>query len=234
MKKKSIGNVPRAVVLLSGGLDSAVSLYLAKNRDFDCRCLIFDYNQRHKREIDSAISIASVVKSPYQILRIKLPWKGSSLLDRKTNIIQRVGKKHIYFRGIPNTYVPARNIIFLSFAISFAETINATAIFIGAHTHDYSDYPDCRRAFFQEVNKMIKVGTKSGVEGRGIKIMTPLISLSKSEIIKLGVKLGVPFELTWSCYRGGKKPCGECDSCYFRAKGFAEAGVLDPLGNKQD
>ena len=226
----------KAVVLLSGGLDSATTLYFAKKQKFHCHCLIFDYGQRHNKEIKSAKRIAKTAGCPYRILKIKLPWGGSSLLDRKNSIPQWAGKqggKRLpagqAVTSIPSTYVPGRNIIFLSFALSFAEAIGAKMIFIGAHTQDSSGYPDCREDFFQEFNKAIKKGTKSGVEGKGIKIYTPLINKRKSQIIKLGVRLGVPFGLTWSCYQGKDKPCGSCDSCQFRARGFAEATIPDPL-----
>ena len=219
----------QAVVLLSGGLDSAVTLYFAKKQGFTCHCLIFDYGQRHKREIESAKRIAKKAGCPYRILSIKFPWKGSSLLDRKIAILQKSVRLTERRRKIPLTYVPGRNIVFLSFALSFAEAVNAQAIFIGAHIYDYSDYPDCRKEFFQAFSKVIKKGTKSGVEGKGIKIFTPLIDKRKSEIIKLGLKLRVPFALTWSCYQGGSQPCGKCDSCYFRAQGFTQAGISDPL-----
>ncbi|HDM08626.1 MAG TPA: 7-cyano-7-deazaguanine synthase, partial [Candidatus Omnitrophica bacterium] len=129
----------------------------------------------------------------------------------------------------PSTYVPARNIIFLSYALSYAESISASEIFIGANAVDYSGYPDCRPQFIRAFQKMALVGTKAGVEGKGIKISAPLIKMKKSEIIKLGAKLGVPYEYTWSCYRGGKIPCGRCDSCILRKKGFKEAGLEDPL-----
>jgi 7-cyano-7-deazaguanine synthase len=219
----------KAIVLLSGGLDSAVTLYLAKNEGFDCRCLIFDYGQRHKREIESAKRIAKTAGCAYKILRVKLPWKGSSLLDKKVLITQQAGKQRARQVDIPSTYVPGRNIIFLSFALSFAEAIGTKAIFIGAHIQDYSGYPDCREEFFQAFSRVINRGTSSGVKGKEIRISTPLISKRKSEIIKLGIRLKVPLRLTWSCYRGQSKPCGRCDSCYFRAKGFVEAGFSDPL-----
>jgi 7-cyano-7-deazaguanine synthase len=131
--------------------------------------------------------------------------------------------------GIPSTYVPARNIIFLSFALSYAEAIGARAIFIGAHSQDYSGYPDCRPEFYRAFSQIITTGTKTGIEKRSIKIETPLIHKAKAEIIRLGARLGVPFEFTWSCYQGGNRPCGKCDSCCFRAKGFKEAGITDPL-----
>ena len=220
----------KAIVLLSGGLDSAVSLYLAKRQGFKCHCLIFDYGQRHKKEIESAKRIARKTRCPYRILKIRFPWKGSSLLDKGLKIPERdnaVAQKRKSV--IPSTYVPGRNIIFLSFALSFAEATGAEVIFIGANAIDFSGYPDCRSEFYRAFNKVIAKGTKVGVKGEGIKIETPLIQRTKAQIIRLGAQLGVPFELTWSCYRGGKRPCGKCDSCHFRAKGFAEAGLPDPL-----
>ena len=213
----------KAIILLSGGLDSATTLYFAKHKGFDCSCLIFDYAQRHKREIKSAKKIAQKTGCPYTVIRIDLPWKGSALLDKNVAVPNKRTSK------IPSTYVPARNIIFLSFAFSFAESKGASVIFIGAHAQDYSGYPDCRPEFFKAFEKVIRVGTKAGVEGKSIKIETPLINKNKAEIIKLGAKLRVPFELTWSCYRGGSVPCGECDSCFYRAKGFKTANIRDTL-----
>ncbi len=219
----------KAIVLLSGGLDSAVTLYLAKRQGFKCHCLIFDYGQRHKKEIESAKRIAKVASCPYRILRIRLPWKGSSLLDKKVPISQQANRQTGKRANIPATYVPGRNTIFLSFALSFAEATGAEVIFIGANAIDFSGYPDCRSEFYRAFNKVIAKGTKVGVKGEGIKIETPLIQRTKAQIIRLGAQLGVPFELTWSCYRGGKRPCGKCDSCHFRTKGFAEADLPDPL-----
>jgi 7-cyano-7-deazaguanine synthase len=212
----------QAVILLSGGLDSAVTLYLAKKKGYRCFCLIFDYGQRHRREILAAKKIARQAACSFKVLRIGLPWGGSSLLDRRLKLSRSTG-------GIPNTYVPARNIIFLSFALSYAEAIGAQALFIGAHTGDYSGYPDCRREFYRAFIKAARAGTKAGAAGQGIKIVTPIINKNKAGIIRLGAKLGVPFGFTWSCYRGGRVPCGCCDSCYYRAKGFREAGIKDPL-----
>ena len=222
--EKSLPAGRQAVVLLSGGLDSAVALYFAKKSGFKCSCLIFDYGQRHKREIESARYIAKKANCPAQVMKIDLPWKGSSLLDRKISVVG-----HKVTREIPSTYVPARNIIFLSFALSFAEAMGAEAIFIGAHSQDYSGYPDCRAEFFRAFSKVILTGTKAGCQRKGIRIKAPLINKNKAEIIKLGRRLKVPFALTWSCYRGGKVPCGKCDSCFFRAKGFKEARIKDPL-----
>jgi len=212
-----------AVVLLSGGLDSATALYLAKAQGYKCQALIFDYGQRHKQEISRAVKIARASGSHYQVLKINFPWKGSALLDKRIKVPVKISS------GIPVTYVPSRNIIFLSFALSLAEVIKAQAIFIGAHAQDYSGYPDCRPEFFKAFIKMAKVGIASQ---RKINILAPLLNKNKSEIIKLGHKLGVPFALTWSCYCAGQKPCGKCDSCYYRAKGFKEAGLADPAMEK--
>lgn len=208
----------KAIVLLSGGLDSTTTLYYAKKQGYKCHALIFDYGQRHKKEIRSAVRIAKAAKVPYQIIKIKLPWKGSSLLDTRsplpvTRPIRTIGK------GIPSTYVPGRNTIFLSFAVSYAEAIGAKAIFIGANAIDFSGYPDCRPGYYRAFQRVIGVGTKA----KKIRIITPLIKLKKSQIIRLGRKLGAPLDQTWSCYRGGRKPCGVCDSCKLRERGFREA-----------
>lgn len=220
----------KAVVLLSGGLDSTTTLYFAKGEGFQCFCLIFDYGQRHKREITSAKKIAQSVSCPYRVIKINLPWRGSALLSRAIPIANVTGSAGHQVTGkIPATYVPARNIIFLSFALSYAEAINAKAIFIGAHIQDYSGYPDCRPEFYRAFSQVISTGTKAGVEKQSIEIKTPLINKTKAKIIHLAVQLGVPLELTWSCYRGGARPCGRCESCHFRAKGFKEAGIQDPL-----
>lgn len=208
----------KTVVLLSGGLDSTTTLYYAKNKGYKCFALIFDYGQRHKKELRSAVAVAKRAKVPYHIIKISLPWKGSSLLDKKMKVPVRK-----FLKGIPSTYVPGRNIIFLSFALSYAESIGAKAIFIGANAIDFSGYPDCRPAFYSAFQNVIRTGTKT----KTIKVQTPLIDLTKAQIIALARKLKAPLELTWSCYKGGKKPCGVCDSCKLRAKGFSQLGIRD-------
>ncbi len=217
----------KAVVLLSGGLDSATCLYWAKSQGYDCQCLVFDYGQRHKKEIRHSLQVAKAAKCHYFVVNISLPWKGSSLLDKNLPVPFSTAIRHLP-SAIPSTYVPARNTIFLSFALSYAEAIGAQAVVIGANALDYSGYPDCRPAYFQAMQKMANLATKAGVEGRKIKILTPLLHKTKAQIVKLGTSLKVPYKLTWSCYRGGARPCGTCDSCLLRAKGFREIGLLDP------
>lgn len=214
-------------MLLSGGLDSAVTLYLARKQGFRCDCLAFDYGQRHRRELSSAKKIARATRCPLEVIKISLPWKGSALFKRGGALPPFKGSRGA--NSIPATYVPGRNIIFLSFALSCAEAKKAGAIFIGAHDQDYSGYPDCRPEFFRAFSKAAARGTKAGLAGKPVKVIAPLLGKDKSEIIRLGQRLGVPFHLSWSCYWGGRRPCGKCDSCHFRAKGFAEAGIRDSL-----
>lgn len=218
----------KAVVLLSGGIDSSTTLYYARHKGYNCHCLIFDYGQRHRREIESAKKIARVCGANWQVVKFNLPWKGSALLDKRVSVPKRRSLREIR-SSIPITYVPARNTVFLSFATSYAEATGAKAIFIGANAIDFSGYPDCRPAYYEIFKKLIKYGTKVGVEKNGIKIFTPLIEMTKAQIIKLGMKLKVPYEYTRSCYSGGKRPCLKCDSCILRTKGFNEAGFIDPL-----
>ena len=218
----------KALVLLSGGIDSATALYIARDKGFRTLALIFDYGQRHKKEIDFAKRIARAARSPYRVLKASFPGRGSSILDKKEKIPVLRSFKRIK-KGIPSTYVPARNLVFLALAVSFAESIKARAIFIGAHTDDYSGYPDCRKKFFDAFKRSVAAGTK---DGRNIKIYTPLIGKNKKAIIREGMRLGVPFGSTWSCYTGGKAPCGVCDSCYFRKKAFKDLGIEDPYYEK--
>jgi len=224
-QRKDSRGFRKAVVLLSGGLDSATTLYLARSQGHRLRALICDYGQRHKKEVAAARRIARKARVPFDVVRIRLPWKGSALLDKRVRLprpSQGKGAK------IPATYVPARNILFLSLALSCAEAWGARSVFIGANAVDYSGYPDCRPAFYKAFARAARRGTKAGVSGRCIAVKTPLIRLTKAEIIRKGRRLGVPYALTWSCYSGGARPCGVCDSCRLRAKGFREAGLCDP------
>lgn len=217
-----ISGMKKAIILLSGGIDSTTTLYLAKQKGYRLIALIFDYNQRHRREIQSAKKIARRVKVPYRIVKIDLSWTKSSLTDSSLAVPRN---RSLDSKVIPLTYVSGRNIIFLSYAFSFAESMGAQTVFIGAHIQDYSGYPDCRPQFLKSFERAANLGLKRGV----IKIMAPLINKSKQDIIKIGIKLGIPFEYTWSCYRGGKVPCLSCDSCRFRTNAFKELGLIDPL-----
>lgn len=234
----------KAVVLLSGGLDSTTALYAARRANIpDVRyidskpiCLTIHYGQLHEREIESAKKIASHLKLEHWIIPLSLPWGGSALLESRGDPVGRPSlaipkgrDESGISREIPVTYVPARNSIFLSLAASLAEAEGAEAIYFGANQLDYSGYPDCRPAFIRAFEEMIQQGTKSGTEGKRIRIVAPLLHMTKAEIIRLGKELGAPFEWTWSCYEGRETPCGECDSCILRAKGFREAGVEDPI-----
>ena len=218
----------KAICLLSGGLDSATALYAAKAEGCECIALTLQYGQRHVREIESAKTIAADLGLRHFLVPVGLPWKGSALLDAYIQMPAGRSENEMQ-KQIPVTYVPARNSIFLTLAASCAEALGSDAIYIGANALDYSGYPDCRPEYFEAAEKMICLGTKAGVEGRRFAIKAPLVRMSKKEIVLWGAKLGVPFEKTWSCYQGKARPCGECDSCILRAKGFREAGILDPL-----
>ncbi len=218
----------KAICLLSGGLDSAACLYDARQKGFEVIALTIDYGQRHDRELRSARAFTGLLKIRHYEVAFEMPWRGSSLTDKSVKLHDAKDVQHISKR-IPNTYVPARNSIFLSLAASCAEAQGAEAIFIGANAVDYSGYPDCRPLYLKAFEDLIKKGTKAGAEGRKLKIYAPLLRLSKKQIVLKALKLGVPIEKTWSCYRGGKKPCGLCDSCLLRAKGFEDADIRDPL-----
>ncbi|MEN3014234.1 MAG: 7-cyano-7-deazaguanine synthase QueC [Endomicrobiia bacterium] len=218
----------KCIILLSGGLDSTTTLYYLLHKKFEPLCIIFDYGQRHKKEINYAKKIAKNLNLKYYIVKIDLPWKGSSLIDKKQKIPVH---KNLKFENnkIPSTYVPARNMIFLSYAVSLAEVTKINYIFYGAHQIDFSGYPDCRKEFIYSFQKMVNVSTKLALSGKKIKIIAPFINYDKSQIIKLAVKLNVPLHLTWSCYKGDKKPCGVCDACKYRKAGFEKLGLKDPL-----
>jgi 7-cyano-7-deazaguanine synthase len=216
----------KAVVLLSGGLDSSVAIHLAKSEGFEVYALSFDYGQKHNKELECAKATAKKVGAvAHNIITLQLNlWGGSSLTDSKMD----VEDGDVTRTDIPMTYVPARNMVFLSVAASFAEAIGAQDIFIGVSEVDYSGYVDCREEFIRSMEQTINLGTVMGAEqGKKITIHTPFINKTKAEEILLGEQLKVDWSLTWSCYRGGAKPCGTCDSCLLRAKAFKEAGIID-------
>ncbi len=216
----------KAVVLLSGGLDSAVALYVAKQEGHEVHAISFDYGQRHNKELNCAKAIAQKAGvASHNIVTLNLDlWGGSSLTDKSMS----VENGDVNRTDIPVTYVPARNMVFLSIAASLAEAKGARHIYIGVSQVDYSGYVDCRREFIDAMQEAINKGTVMGAEkGETITIHAPFINMTKSQEITLGQELGVDFGLTWSCYRGGEKPCGTCDSCLLRAKAFEEAGIED-------
>lgn len=217
----------KAIVLFSGGLDSTTCLYWALAHGYECEALTVSYGQRHDREILAAQMIARNLGVKLHLITLNLPWlaSSSSLLD-KNQQIPDVALEDIPNEGIPSTYVPGRNLMFLSIAGSLLDSVGADAIIAGPNAIDFSGYPDCTPAFFKAAADALNRGTKMGVT-EGIEVLAPLMRLSKTQIVQLAAQLKVPFELTWSCYAGGKKPCGHCDSCKLRAKGFAEAGVRD-------
>ncbi|MBA3046228.1 MAG: 7-cyano-7-deazaguanine synthase QueC [Candidatus Thermoplasmatota archaeon] len=219
----------RAVVLLSGGLDSATCLAIA-SRDHEVHALTFDYGSKHSREINAAKAIAKHFDAKsHRILKVDLAVIGGSSLTEDSIQIKEAGSVDKIGQTIPNTYVPARNMTFLSLGMALAEVVGASKLFIGANSVDYSGYPDCRPEFIAAFQGAARLGTKAGVEGRPIKIEAPLLTFSKSQIIIKGAELGVPFELTWTCYRGGEKACGKCEACQLRLAGFREAGIDDPV-----
>lgn len=223
----------KSVVLLSGGLDSTTTLALAKNEGFDLFCLTFDYGQRHRIELDKARDIAKHFGAvDHQVVKIDLRQFGGSALTDSIDVPTGRDQQEMAAE-IPVTYVPARNTIFLSFCLAYAEVKEASDIFIGVNAVDYSGYPDCRPEFIKAFETLANLATKAGVEGKqSIKIHTPLIKLAKAEIIKKGLELGVDYTMTHSCYSPaeGGISCGVCDSCQLRLKGFQEAGVEDPIG----
>lgn len=223
----------KTICLLSGGLDSSVCLYLARSQGYEVVALSIEYGQRHYKEISWAQNMTRLLRVRHYFASLSMPWKGSSLIDEKMKLPLDRDPQCIS-KEIPSTYVPGRNSVFLSLAMSCAETEYADVIFIGANALDYSGYPDCRPEYLDAFIRALNVGTRLGVSGKSITIEAPLLHMSKKEIIHLGNQLGVPFEQTWSCYAGGDYPCGVCDSCRLRAKGFQEAGLLDPLLLKQN
>ncbi len=220
----------KAICLLSGGLDSATCLALARRDGFACYALSFDYGQRHRFELEAAARVAAVLGAERHVVtKIGLDMFGGSALTADIAVPKARSMAEMT-GGIPVTYVPARNTIFLSFALAWAEVLESSDIFIGVNALDYSGYPDCRPEYIEAYRQMANLATKAGVEGRTkLNIHTPLLHLSKSQIVKLGSELGVPFGLTHSCYDpdASGRPCGSCDACLLRRKGFEEAGIED-------
>jgi len=222
--------MPKAVLLLSGGLDSSTLLAVARRDGFDVHAMTFRYGQRHATEIDAARRVAARFGvHDHVVADIDLRTFGGSALTSDSIDVPR--DRDVGERGVPVTYVPARNTIFLAFALAWAEVLGAADIFIGVNALDYSGYPDCRPEFVRAFEALANVATRAGVEGARFHIHTPLIQLSKADIIRRGIELGLDYGLTHSCYdpRPDGRPCGHCDSCVLRAKGFAEAGVADPV-----
>ncbi|WP_124728127.1 7-cyano-7-deazaguanine synthase QueC [Staphylospora marina] len=219
----------KAVIVLSGGLDSTTCMGIARRDGYELYPITFHYNQRHDREVEHAKRVARFygVHDRHKIVDVSFLGQigGSSLTDLSMDVPDGGSEE-----GIPNTYVPARNLIFLSLATAYAEVIGATRIYTGVTAVDYSGYPDCRPEFIASLTETVNLATRMGVtSGEKISIETPLIRLTKGEIIRVGLELGVPYELTTSCYNGEEEACGECDSCRLRLKGFAENGTEDPI-----
>ena len=216
----------KAVVLLSGGLDSATVLAMAREQGFACHALSFDYGQRHAAELAAARRIAEALgAAEHKVLPLSLDAiGGSALTDAAIAVPERGGE------GIPVTYVPARNTVFLSIALGWAEVLGARDIFVGVNAVDYSGYPDCRPAFIEAFERLANLATRAGVEGDRFRIHAPLIDMTKAQIVSAGTALGVDYGLTVSCYQADAegRACGRCDACRFRAQGFAEAGLPDP------
>ena len=218
----------RAVVLLSGGLDSATCLALAQSRQHLCYALSFDYGQRHDSELAAAVRIATALGvAEHRVIRIDMRGIGGSALTDTTIAVPEQEQAE---GDIPVTYVPARNTVFLSYALAWAEVLDASLIYIGVNALDYSGYPDCRPAYIEAFQQMANLATRAGVEGHDLRIEAPLIALTKAQIVAQGTALGLDYGLTVSCYQADTegRACGKCESCYLRRKGFAEAGLSDP------
>lgn len=225
----------KAVVILSGGLDSTTCMGIAADAGYELYPITFDYGQRHKGEIENARKVAAFygVQERHRVITLGfLKEFGGSALTDESIAVPPAGESGPIDSDIPVTYVPGRNLLFLSIATSYAEVQGAEAIYIGVNAMDYSGYPDCRPEFIRKVEEVMALATRVGVEGVPMKIETPLIHWTKAEIIREGLRLGVPYELTTSCYNGQEEACGECDSCRLRLKGFDEAGTRDPIAYK--
>jgi 7-cyano-7-deazaguanine synthase len=219
-----------AVVLLSGGLDSTTTLAYALSKGYEVIALTVSYGQRHSREIESARAVAQYYGLKKHIeIALDMGFLTTSALTSRTVDVPQRRLVEDTDEGIPPTYVPARNIIMLSLAAGLCENEGGDAIFIGANSVDYSGYPDCRPEFITAFQEILRVGTKAGVEGRAIRVEAPIIEMSKADIVRLARDLKAPLQLTWSCYRGGERACGCCDSCLLRLKGFSDVGAVDAV-----
>ncbi len=222
--------MPSAVVLLSGGLDSSTTLAIAQRDGYSVDALTVLYGQRHAREVEAARAVAQALDvREHKLLELDLHGIGGSALTEEAMEVPMGRSLQEIGEGIPTTYVPARNTILLSLALAWAEVRQATAIYVGANVLDHSGYPDCRPEYYQAFQEVARLGTKQGVEGSPVDIRYPLIDMDKAAIVRRAVELGVPLDLTWSCYLGGEEACGRCDACQLRLKGFKEAGVRDPI-----
>jgi 7-cyano-7-deazaguanine synthase len=221
---------PRAIVLLSGGLDSSTCLAIARSEGLEVHALSVNYGQRHQGELARARRVARALGAAgHRVVRVDLAAFGGSALTDPAIAVPKGRSRREMARSIPVTYVPARNTVLLALALAHAETLGAEQIWVGVNAIDYSGYPDCRPAFLRAFERLARVATKAGVEGRPLAVRAPLLRLSKAQIVRLGTRLGVPYRMTLSCYdpvRG--RACGRCDACALRSKGFAEAGVKDP------
>jgi 7-cyano-7-deazaguanine synthase len=223
------GGLETAVVLLSGGLDSSVALAIAVDQGYRVHALTLDYGQRHSRELEAATAVAAHYGVEHKVVRIDLTaFGGSALTDAAIGVPKDTPEGEIG-GGIPPTYVPARNTVFLSLALAWAEALDADAIFIGANSVDYSGYPDCRPEYLDAMQRVADLGTRRGVAGRPVSIHAPVLTQSKAAIVSRGLELGAPLHLTWTCYEGGAMACGRCESCQLRLRGFAQAGAVDPV-----
>ncbi|MGB1697699.1 MAG: 7-cyano-7-deazaguanine synthase QueC [Thermoplasmatota archaeon] len=217
----------RAVVLLSGGLDSTTVAAIA-GKEYELYALSFDYGQRHDKELQCARAVAKAMGIVrHEVLKIPIGQLGGSSLTDDSMDVHDAGEA--IGDEIPNTYVPARNTVFISFALGYAEVVGAEAIFLGVNAMDYSGYPDCRPEYIAAFQTVADLATKQGVEGEGPRLLTPLLHMTKADIARTGMELGAPLHLTWSCYRGGDAACGTCESCTLRLKGFSDAGYEDPI-----
>lgn len=226
MTEQTVVTEKRAVILLSGGLDSATVVAMARAEGYSCYTMSFDYGQRHRAELDAAARVARDLGAvEHRVIGLNLDGMGGSALTDSSIDVPEAPSE-----GIPVTYVPARNTVFLSLALGWAEVLQARDIFIGVNAVDYSGYPDCRPEFIEAFEVMANLATKAGVEGQGFSIKAPLQNLSKAQIVQAGIKLGVDYSLTVSCYQADNqgRACGKCDSCRLRAEGFAAAGISDP------